>query len=181
MKRILLALLIVLVLAVPCAFASGLEVEWRAIPYQIQKFMDLDSESAASSFQGFGSQTGFKYVSDSGFDAGLELEIGAFSYSIVENTTVVDVALRGKVGVATPIDSRVGFELNFAGGIDYKTSADAYVFCPTGKVSLGLRLKCSDLNDCIALNLGASFKIEWKPDVWVDYSFAPYFGVDYKI
>ena len=181
MKRTVLAFLIILVLAVPCAFASGLEVEWRAIPYQIQKYMDFDNDSASSSVQGFGSQTGVKYVSRSGFDAGVEVEIGAFSYSVVSNTTRIDVALRGKVGLATPIDSRVGFELNFAGGIDYKTWDDGYLFCPTGKVNIGLRMKCSELNDCIALNIGAAFKVEWKPDVWVDYSFAPYFGLDYKI
>lgn len=181
MKRTILALSVILVLAIPCAFASGLEVEWRAIPYQMQKYVDFLSEGASTSVQGFGSQTGLKYVSRNGFDAGVELEIGTFSYPVVENTTRVDIALRAKVGLATPIDSRVGFELNFAGGIDYKTWGDDYLFSPTGKVNLGLRLKCTEKNDNIALNIGASFKIEWEKDVWLDYSFAPYFGIDYRI
>ena len=180
MKRTVLALLMILVLAVPCAFASGWEVEWRAIPYQMQKYVDLTTNGADRSVQGFGSQTGIKYVSDSGFDAGVEVELGAFSYSVVENTTRVDVALRAKVGLATPIDARVGFELNFAGGIDYKTWNGTYRFSPTGKMNLGFRLKCSEHNDNIALNVGASLKIEWEQDVWIDYAFAPYFGIDYK-
>ena len=183
MKRILLGILVVLALAVPCVFASDLELELRAIPYLKQKFVNFESGSAgSSSVQGFGSSAGLKYVFNNGTTAGVEILIDTVSYIEAGNeATFADASLMGKVGLATPVDSRIGFELGIAGGIDYKCWADQYEFYPTAKINFGFRFKCSEKTDGVCLNVGALVKLEWNKSVWADYTLAPYLGLDYKI
>ncbi len=182
MKRTII-ILAIFALVFPSVFASGFEVGVSAVPYEMQTLVDYKSDSRGiNSVRGFGSFAGIRYVTDSGFAAGVDLEIDSVSYITdgVE-TTFADFAIMGKIGLVTPIDARIGFDLSIAAGIDFKGWEKADGIYGTGRLNLGIRLKCSDKNDGIALNFGGMFKADFKTTERVTYSLSPYFGFDYKI
>ena len=184
MKRTILIILAVFALVVPSVFAYGFELEVCAIPYQMQYLVDYESTSTDRTFEsvrGFGSFAGIRYVTDSGFAAGVEVEIDSVSYIDVEETTFADFAVMGKIGLVTPIDARIGFDMSVAGGIDFKGWDYQDSIYATGKLNLGIRLKCSNTNDGISINFGGMFKVDFKTSERVTYALAPYFGIDYKI
>jgi len=183
MKRIVLAVLVILTLSIPSIFASSFEVEIRAVPYQFQKYVNLATDEAETTIQGFGGQTGFKYVSDLGFTAGVEIGLDCYTYPDGTNYyTEFDGIFLGKVGLATPIDARIGFELDFGAGVDVCSEPDTgLMFYPSAKMSLGLRLRSLPHTDGFSMVAGIAFKVDWNKNIWLDYSLSPYFGIDYKI
>ena len=185
MKRTILIILAVFALVVPSVFASSLEIGVSAIPYQMQYLVDYESPSTADrpyeSVRGFGSFAGLRYVFDSGFSAGVEMEIDSVSYIDVAETTFADFAIMGKIGLVTPIDARIGFDMSAAAGIDFKGWDYEDRVYATGKLNLGIRLKCSNRNDGISINFGGMFKADFKTSERVNYALAPYFGIDYRI
>ena len=183
MKRIVLAVLVILTLSVSVVAAAGLEVEIRAVPYQFQKYIIIATDKTETTVQGFGGQTGVKYVTNVGFTAGVEVGLDCYTYPVEGNYyTDFDGIFLGKVGLATPIDARVGFELDLGAGIDVCSDPDdGLQVYPSAKLNLGLRLKALKNTDGFALTVGIGFKVDWEKDIWLDYSLAPYFGIDYKI
>lgn len=181
MKRTILLIVAIFALVIPSVFASGFEVGVSAVPYQMQTLVDYQSSRTFDSQRGFGSFAGIKYVANNGFAAGVEVQVDAVSFVDVAETTFADISIMGKIGLVTPIDSRIGFELSAAGGVDFKgwdTESGTYA---TGKLNFGIRFKCSNRNDGICLNVGGYFKADLKTADRVDYTLAPYFGFDYKI
>jgi len=182
MKRIVVAVLLILTLSVSVVYASGFEVEIRAVPYEIQKYVRIKSDYSITSVQGFGGQTGVKFVTDLGFMAGVEIGIDSCTYDVGDSyRTNFDGTLHGKLGLATPIDTRVGFELGLGFGFDMNSDPEEGLqIYPSAMANLGLRLKCLPNTDGFALSFGAALKLDWEMDVWLAYAFTPYFGIDYK-
>ena len=149
-KSVLLA--IVLIVALSCACAASISVEFKASPYSFQ-YVKTDEVSIASKY-GFGFEGGLRYNVKDAFCVGLNIKYSNYRYDELSDSYQVLGTFMPYVGCMQNINDKWSITADFGCGLQQRQIGDVKSFFFGLNTYLGVNYA---LNEKVSLSLGGDF------------------------
>lgn len=135
MKKLLISVVVVSLLAIASVFAYGHSIEVQASPYSFQR-TEFSSSAVLESSYGWGGQTGYRFSFDNGCRVGADLSFTSYKFGDYDKYLVLSLTARG--GFKGNLSDSVFYVFEGGAGADLRIGDDVKGVYPVIEAGLSL-------------------------------------------